>query len=372
MKILHVTKKFRSAIGGDSLVVANLERCQKANGHDVLVLTTNCDVIDDAPNVYKFGLKDTPAGLDALSLKRLLSMPSLVMQLRKILKAEKPDVIHTHSPDLGFVVSKIAKRHGVPVVHTCHGVTFPDPMYPQAKRSLELYLLRHANYQHITVLSPSLVDTFAEQGMGNAVFVPNGVDVEFWQPNAKTKKNKTFTFDTVGRLEDQKGFGFLVEACQTLHKRGHDFRVVIISTGSKYNELVAKAKELGVSERIEFVGNKTPAEIRALHQKANAYVSSSIWEGFPLTILEAWAMELPVVTTQVGSIGEISPVGASFLIPAKDTAALAGAMEEVMLLHGDAKGRARLAHMTKTNRAACEQTYNWPAIATKLEGLYEK
>ena len=372
MKILHVTKKYPSAIGGDSLVVANLEKCQRAAGHDVLILTTNCDVIDDAPHVRKFGLKDDPASLDAITLKRLLSIPSLIRQLLKILREQKPDVIHSHSPDLGFFVAFIARWRKIPVVHTCHGVTFPDPQYSRAKRSLELFLLKRAPYRHITVLSPSLVEVFAKQGMNHAVFVPNGVDVDFWRPDFSTKKKiskaEPFTFDTVGRLEDQKGFSFLLEACASLRLKGYDFHVNIIGTGSKHDELKALTEKLNLVDFITFMGNKTPAQIRDLHAAARAYVCSSLWEGFPLTILEAWAMELPVVTTRVGSIGEISPEGGSLMVEPADSAGLADAMERIL----DPENAGQLAQMVAINRAACLQTYNWPTIAQTLEELYAK
>ena len=80
MKILHITKKYTNALGGDAVVVSNLERQQLAQGHEIVVLTSNCDEIIDDERHYKFGLLDTSAALDNISLRRLASLGALFFQ----------------------------------------------------------------------------------------------------------------------------------------------------------------------------------------------------------------------------------------------------------------------------------------------------
>ncbi len=64
MKILHISKKYPQALGGDAVVVSNLQKQQLAAGHQVVIVTSNCDEIASAKHVYKVGLNDTAAGLD--------------------------------------------------------------------------------------------------------------------------------------------------------------------------------------------------------------------------------------------------------------------------------------------------------------------
>ena len=73
MRILHVTKKYPNALGGDAIVSFNLEKQQKKLGHKVFILTTNCDEILEKPNIIKFGLKDLAQNWDFVTFKRLFS-----------------------------------------------------------------------------------------------------------------------------------------------------------------------------------------------------------------------------------------------------------------------------------------------------------
>ena len=77
MKIMHVLKKYPRALGGDAVVVANLQKQQEAAGHQTAIVTSNCDEIINGKHIYKCGLKDTPTGLDKITPKRLLSLISL-------------------------------------------------------------------------------------------------------------------------------------------------------------------------------------------------------------------------------------------------------------------------------------------------------
>src|ERR1700722_17611620 len=134
MKILHITKKYKNAFGGDAVVVGNLERQQLAQGHEIVVLTSNCDEIIEDERHYKFGLLDTPAALDNISLRRLASLCALFIKTFDVIRKERPDVVHTHSIDMAFIASFATRWFKVPIVHTFHILTFTDPHHGALRR----------------------------------------------------------------------------------------------------------------------------------------------------------------------------------------------------------------------------------------------
>jgi len=134
MNILHVCKKYPLALGGDAVVVANLQKQQQAAAHQVAIVTSNCDEIQCGAHIYKLGLKDTPAGLDVITLRRMASLLVLLFKMFVILPKERPDVIHTHSIDMAFFASFAARLYGIPIVHTFHIVTFYDATQPALRR----------------------------------------------------------------------------------------------------------------------------------------------------------------------------------------------------------------------------------------------
>ena len=87
---MHVTKKYPDALGGDAVVVFNLEKQQKKAGHKVVILTSNCDEIKESNNIHKFGLRDKSAALDKITLKRLSSLIMLCFTSFRVLSGLTP------------------------------------------------------------------------------------------------------------------------------------------------------------------------------------------------------------------------------------------------------------------------------------------
>ena len=144
MRILHVSKKYPNALGGDATGVSNLEREQKKLGHDVFVLTTKSEGIIDKENIIKFGLKSKYQDWDNLSLKRFISTWILIFTAKKIIKKIKPDVVHSHSAELGYILSKACKKQGIPIINQCRGVSFPYPEKTTLiRRIVEKFCLKH-------------------------------------------------------------------------------------------------------------------------------------------------------------------------------------------------------------------------------------
>jgi glycosyltransferase involved in cell wall biosynthesis len=307
MKILHLTKKYPDALGGDAVVVANLELQQEKQGMEVFILTHNCPGIANKHNIRKFGVPLPVYQLDTITAKRLLALLALPVAGYRYLKEIHPDIVHSHSPELGFGISLPARALGIPVVNTCHGVPLTDTSLPLLKRYAEIFFLKYSGFARITTVDRMSVMTLQRHGIPNVEYIPNGVDPAFWkrEQGVSTGKNPTTTFLFVGRLEEQKGLRYLIGAAGQLHADGKEFSVQLVGDGSQRPHLEQLVDALGLGSRVRFFGRLGLDELRDAYNHADIFVLPSVWEGMPLTLLEAWASGLPVIITNVGNIPEI-------------------------------------------------------------------
>lgn len=302
MKILHVTKKYPNALGGDAVVVASLEKQQVQNGDETVILTSNCDDIKGDDHIHKFGFKDSSQGLDRISFKRLMSLPLLTIKAFSIIRREKPDIIHSHAVDLTLFISIAARFYKIPVINTFHIITFNDLQQSLLRRSTELLLLRISKVMSVTVPNSYDAERLANAGVRNVYVLFNGIDLDIWKyGHEEHEKMSVFKFISVGRLEKQKGFEHIIRAAALLNRTiSQKFHITIVGEGSLFNHLVSLCEELGVTDLVTFAGYKTPAETRQLLSDSDAMIIASLWETTPLTLLEAWAVGLPVISTPVG------------------------------------------------------------------------
>jgi len=365
LKILHVSKKYPKALGGDAVVVSNLQKHQEAAGHQVAILTSNCPEISNGAHLYKFGLADTPAALDSITPKRLVSLAALFFKAFVVLGKERPDVIHTHSVDMAFFVSFAARFFKIPLVHTFHIVTFYDRAQPPLRRKSELLLAKAAGLKAATAPNDLDVALLRAAGLHQAVTLPNGVDANFWRPAPAPARGRAFVCISVGRLEAQKGYEYLIKAAALLKKTSpQPFRVVIVGEGSQKDTLQKLARTLGVQDKVDFVGAKTPKQVRALLSCADVAVCTSLYETTPLTLLEAWAVGVPVITTPVGILQTVPrDTDLVYLVRPKDQYSLHQAIEACM---NDKDLRMKVA--TAGHQEA--KKYDWPSITKTAESLY--
>lgn len=362
MRILHITKKYSNAVGGDVVVVSHLVEQQLAEGHEVLLLTSNCAEIIDEERIYKFGLMQTSSALDGIGPRRIISLCTLFFKTLTIIRKERPDIVHTHSIDMAFFASLAIRLFRIPIVHTFHILSFPDPRLDKFRRKTELLLLKGTKPRIVTAPNQTDVTHLKHAGIANARLVANGIDLTFWK--SEKQAHDVFTFITVARLESQKGIEYLIRAVAELKSAETRFKLIIVGDGSLRENLKAIAKSLAVTEIIEFVGRKTPMEIRELYTLSDSAVIPSLWESGPLTSLEAWAMELPLVITKVGIFAdEADDIPYAKLIDVGDVNAMAQAMEELMTEPD------KCSAMIKAANEVVQQ-YSWAAMTGILSHAY--
>ncbi len=175
---------------------------------------------------------------------------------------------------------------------------------------------------------------------------------------------------TVARLTEKKGICYLLEALSVLKKKHIRFRARIIGSGPLLPELQLQTERLQLGASVEFCGVKTAAEVAASLADCDIFVLPSVtaangdMEGIPVSLMEAMAAAKPCVSTFHSGIPElIADPLEGLLVPERDIAALAGALEQLMT---DPALRSRLGLAA---RRKVQQAYDQPALDDKLYAL---
>jgi glycosyltransferase involved in cell wall biosynthesis len=146
----------------------------------------------------------------------------------------------------------------------------------------------------------------------------------------------------VGRLEEQKGYGYFLQAGRELLRHVPEAELWIVGTGSLAEQLKAQAEELGISYALRWPQKRS--DVEAILTQSDLMVSASIWEGFPTVLLEAMAAGLPIVATDIRGTREmVCHNETGLLVPPRDPAALAAGMLWMLNHRDEARRMARRA-----------------------------
>ncbi len=367
MNILHLTKRYPNAIGGDAIVVSNLARYQKADGHRVFVLTSNCADIDNREGVKKFGLPINNIAIDVISIGRIITLLGLVFYSFWYLRRIRPNVIHSHTMDFGFAVSLAARVYRIPIINTCHSVSFTSMRYSTFKRNLEIWLLRHAHYHAITTVDSSTIEPLHQAGLKNITYLPNAVEASNFKHHRKRPKDAPLRILYVGRLVSEKGLPYLLDALAELADYGALFELRVVGEGDMLKACQAQAEKLGIRDSVSFLGRRSQKRLQVLYAEADAFVLPSLHEAFGLVVLEAWAASLPAVVTRIGSMTKLCKDGQNALVvQPRDSHAIAQAL---LRIYNDQELAEQLG---SAGRKLVEEKYTYRVLANAMGTIYKE
>lgn len=291
------------------------------------------------------------------------------------LRRLRPDLLHVHHvwPAADRYLSLIARAAGVPRMVVTEHIT--GASHSRGQRALKRGELRHADA--VTAVTGAIVDTLVrDYGIerSRVQVVPNGADPpdpDREEPLAKRWRERFLAtplkplWVVAGRLEEQKGHDVLFAALARLVQAGLDFTLVVAGDGSRRSWLESQALSLGLSPRVQFVGQLD--DVGGLLAAADAVLLPSRWEGLPLVLLEAMARGRPIVASAVGGVRDAIEDGVhGTLVPPGDADALAVALEQ---LHRKADRGWRL------GRAAAQRVrerFTWHAVVEDYEAIYDE
>ncbi len=193
--------------------------------------------------------------------------------------------------------------------------------------------------------------------------IPNGVDLEQFKVAQRKWQPPRLLF--VGRVVYQKGLDILLNALGAL--KASSWTIDIVGDGPRREKLQAQAHELGIADRLNFLGWKNGEELVQRYAEANLFVYPSRHEGMPNAVLEAMACSLPVLATHIAGNEElVAHNETGLLVPAEDAKALRAALSSML---ADAEGRQR---MGAAARKRVETQYSWQRVSKEYLELMRR
>jgi len=201
--------------------------------------------------------------------------------------------------------------------------------------------------------------------------VPNGVDTDVFRPRASSFRidaglaRDAVVLLYVARFQAFKNHALLLRAFALVKDARPDAVLVLAGSGPLEGRMKALAGDLGLGDRVRFLGEVPFGRLPEIYAAADIKVISSDYESFCFAAIEAMASGLPIVTTDCGWVPKLIQYGGGMVVPVGDAAALAGALCE---LAGDGTGRQE---MGRRNRDRAVGHHGWPSSARLLLGVYE-
>lgn len=320
-----------------------LRELKTAEGYEVVVVSSPGDEMETIVRREGVRCVAVPMQRHISPLQDLKSLWGLI----KVFRREKPDMVHSITPKAGLLSMMAAWVCRVPVrLHTFTGLVFPTAR--GIKRQILMFTDRLTCFcaTHIVpegegVKSDLIKNKITHKpirvlGHGNV----RGIDLRHYDPQlpevkteaAKIRKEDLFTFVFVGRIVGDKGINELTDAFERLKKESPAIRLLLVG---KYEADLdplspTTSKIIDTDSNIEAVGQQN--DVRPWMAAADALVFPSYREGFPNVVIEAGAMGLPAIVTDINGSREIIIEGENgLIIPPRNADALYAAMKEMVV-----------------------------------------
>ncbi len=350
LRVCHVSMTLQT--GGLERLLVDFGRQRNAERFDCEFVALDA-VGTPAEELQELGFNVSSVA-DATSGK-LSRLRHLVQHFR----AGEFDVVHTHNTLAHFYAATAARVARVPViVNSQHGRGCGQSW----KARLQFRLANRWTDRVIGVSEDAarLCRHDDPRSADRISAIWNGIDVDRFDFRGPASQPVALS---VARLSQEKDFATLLRAVWILIKEYPDFRLKLVGDGAERPHLEALARDLKLEQNVEFLGERN--DIPELLRKAGFFVSSSTTEGISLTILEAMAVGLPVVTTSVGGNPEIVVEGGTGrLVSPRSPDELALAMRQ-MLADRDA-----WPVMGQLGRQRVEKHFNVRSMVRQYEDLY--
>lgn len=292
-------------------------------------------------------------------------VPALVDLIRR----ERIDLVHSHLYHANFYGRLAARKAGVPAVASIHNTYTKHKWHRQLAN---WYLARHtaAIIAGSEEIKQDVVRyDFVPESLIEVI--PNSVDLARSHSSLSREQARqrlslpegAVVLGTVGRLEEQKGHRFLIEALAQLRQRGMDAYLLLVGDGREAQALKGLSANLGLEQRVMFLGTRN--DLGDLFRAMDLFVMPSLWEGLSLAMLSAMAAGLPVVATSVGGVRQVlGDDEYGFTVPPGDATVLASRIEACLATPEE------LVRMGEKGRRQICENYSDEAMVRRLEAVY--
>jgi glycosyltransferase involved in cell wall biosynthesis len=301
-------------------------------------------------------------GLEAIGKARYLVH---ARRVRALVRELEPDLLHAlHLTSYGFLAGLSGVQPSIVSVWGTDVLEAPSlsPMH----RWVTQHALARAGVITATGLRLAEATLPYTPRRKPVSVIPYGVELERFTPEPRATRAR-ITVGATSRLSPEKGMPHLLRAVATLRDRGVEVELLLAGEGPSRTQIESMIINLALSDRVELLGDVSHDEIPAFLQRLDVFALPSTWEGFGVSAVEASAMELPVVASDVHGIPDVVVHNRTgILVPPANSDAIADALETLV---GDASLRRALGGR---GRAFVEANYRWSDNAALMERLYDE
>lgn len=357
LSITHVSAYYPPSLGGLERVAEQLAIQQALSGHEVKVVSSDIG--------YEKSFKD-PA-IQGYEVKRLRSVvianvPIIFNLFLELIKSPKGSIFHIHVaqafvPEISLIAGRIRRAK---VVAHFHLDVMPSGrlgfLFGAYKKTLFGWMLRRVDEVIVFSEDQKLLVShkYGVQALRIKI-IPNGVSRDFFDMGKKEMHVKPRIL-FVGRLSYQKNLSMLLASLDGI---SDNFDTTLVGSGELENELMAMADRLCL-KNIHFVGRMDGADLLREYQKADFFLLPSEREGMPLVLMEAMAMRLPIIGTDVLGTRDLVQDGHNgILVKLGDVQAMRNAIQSM------ASNKARYQTMSD-NAYKLVKGFSWESISNRI------
>jgi len=329
--------------GGIERVILNLVQHMEPGVELVPLVFTRTDIRETSffDRLRSLGVSPEILYVNSVRPYPLLNPLVNLGQIIAIVRKRGFDLIHSHGYRADVFGLAVAWWCNLPIVSTCHGFIGNDARL-RFYNALDRRVLKR--FTRVIAVSARMKEDLVAEGVGadRIHVIANAVAEAPREERARTRRDlrstlavtdEEFVFGYVGRLSEEKGVQFLVEAFASLAPEQSRTRLLIVGEGPRRHELEHQARNLGVAARVTFTGFQS--DTAPWYSAMDAFVLPSLTEGTPMALLEAMAYRLPVIASAVGGVpAMLSDRENGILLPPGDIAQLGQAMRTLTTTPG--------------------------------------
>ena len=373
MRILILCKNYVDIVGGVEYVTQYLSEQYSLKKHDVHVFAhLNNDTVFHpdyygGANIHYISTPHCLLKLKGFILGKIISSLHFSFKSYGLIHRLKPDVIHVQHTEQSIEAFLARIIDNIPYCIAFHGEWENGILFPKFLSRIWKYYPNIRFASCITALTEIRANEIKEGLAYQPLIIPNGVDSKLFYPNSiQTNVSfKPLKLITVSRLTNVKRINDVIIALSKAIVVNKNIHLTVVGDGEEADSLKQLVAELNLEGNVLFTGFITQEEKIKHLQDSHIFLIPSLYEGFPLTILEAFATSLPVIATPVSSVSElVIPDKTGFVVPFCSPESISDTLIKIINLTSDEYNQ-----MRENCRNLAEQ-YDWGKVAEEYERIY--
>ncbi len=330
MKIIQIIPSFDVA-GAEKMCETLI--CEQIKENEVQVISLYSNKTWITENLEKKGVK-----IFYLDKKRGFQ-PGIIKKIKKIIKEFNPDIIHSHLYAVKYALLASNHNKKLKVIHTVHNIASKEQ--GKLDRLFTKFFIKRKKLIPVgisPIIKESIKNEYEPKFEVPMIF--NGIDIS--KCTTTTHNDKTINIINVARFSEQKNQKMLVEAFSICKRKFDNIKLSFIGTGEEVDEVKDYVKQLGLEKDINFLGLQE--NVYQYLSMSDIFVLSSLYEGMPISLIEAMASSLVCVCTKVGGIADMLEDNVSGILVNVNANELANGLEKII---SDKNFREKLAKKAK-------------------------